>query len=81
MKKGDWINTPRFCGVEILKVFRSKKTAFKAAVYYALSRHSRTSEQDFCGVYVYVSNGDAVWHPFYGIIRNGAELCNGRKCQ
>jgi len=30
MKKGDWINTPRFCGVEILKVFRSKKTAFKA---------------------------------------------------
>lgn len=30
MKKGDTVYTPRFCSVQIEKVFRSKKTAFKA---------------------------------------------------
>ena len=30
MKKGDRVDTPRFCKVEILKVFRSRENAFKA---------------------------------------------------
>jgi hypothetical protein len=29
MKKGDWVNTPRFCKVKIQKVFRSEWNAFK----------------------------------------------------
>ena len=30
MKKGDKVYTPRFCTVEIKKVFRSKENAYKA---------------------------------------------------
>ena len=41
MKKGDWVDTPRFCKVEILKVFRSKKNAFKAG--YTVSADYRGS--------------------------------------
>jgi hypothetical protein len=29
LKKGDWINTPRFCKVQIVKVFKSRATAYK----------------------------------------------------
>lgn len=29
MKKGDWVDTPRFCKVQIEKVFRSAETARK----------------------------------------------------
>lgn len=29
MKKGDWVNTPRFCAVQIQKVFKSRETAYK----------------------------------------------------
>lgn len=29
MKKGDWVETPRFCKVQIEKVFRDTKTAYK----------------------------------------------------
>lgn len=60
-------------------------TTLKSAVYYALSRHSRTKEQDFASVFVYVNTGDNVWKPFYGITRKGGEpcyeLCYGRRCQ
>lgn len=38
MKKGDWVNTPRFCKVQIEKVFRSeetaRKTGFREPTYY-----------------------------------------------
>ncbi|MCD8090181.1 MAG: hypothetical protein LUD81_06085 [Clostridiales bacterium] len=30
MKKGDWVDTPRFCKVKIEKVFRNKENALKA---------------------------------------------------
>lgn len=29
MKKGDWVDTPRFCKVQIEKVFKCEKTARK----------------------------------------------------
>lgn len=29
MKKGDWVDTPRFCKVQIEKVFRCEETARK----------------------------------------------------
>lgn len=30
MKKGDWVNTPRFCMVQLEEVFQSKEDAIKA---------------------------------------------------
>lgn len=30
MKKGDWAQTKRFCGVRITKVFRTRENAIKA---------------------------------------------------
>lgn len=30
MKKGDWVNTPRFCNVQIEKLFCSEEAARKA---------------------------------------------------
>lgn len=30
MRKGDWVDTPRFCKVQIEKVFRSQQNAAKA---------------------------------------------------
>ena len=30
MKKGDWVQTRRFCGVRITKVFRTMENALKA---------------------------------------------------
>lgn len=32
MKKGDYIYTPRFCTVQIEKVFRSRENAVKAGI-------------------------------------------------
>jgi len=72
-------------GPEGMTMSVKRFTSLKSAVYYALSRHSRTKEQYFASVFVYVNNGDAAWKPFYGITRKGDgpcyELCYGRKCQ
>lgn len=29
MKKGDWVNTPRFCAVQVEKIFKKAETARK----------------------------------------------------
>lgn len=28
MKKGDWVNTPRFCKVKIENIYKNKQTAY-----------------------------------------------------
>lgn len=47
MKKGDWIYTPRFCRVQITKVFRSEETARKFG--FTEPTHYRDFEYGICG--------------------------------
>ncbi|UQZ88302.1 hypothetical protein C4J81_03405 [Deltaproteobacteria bacterium Smac51] len=47
MKKGDFVNTPRFCKVKIQKVFRSQQNALKAGY------NVPTWYEDYLGYQVY----------------------------
>lgn len=60
MKKGDWVDTPRFCKVKIQKVFRTEQNAKKAGYYepthyekdnYKIyGKHTGTNTMVFAGV-------------------------------
>lgn len=47
MKKGDWVNTPRFLNVEIDEVFESQEGAFKAG--YKEPTYYQSDEYDVLG--------------------------------
>lgn len=47
MKKGDYIYTPRFCTVEIEKVFRNQENAYKAG--YNEPTHYKNPEYGILG--------------------------------
>jgi hypothetical protein len=47
IKKGDYVYTPRFCSVEIKKVFRSRNTAGKQG--FVEPTHYTSSEYDILG--------------------------------
>lgn len=47
MKKGDWVNTPRFLNVEIEDVFGNRESAVKSG--YTEPTHYRSDEYDVLG--------------------------------
>jgi Ni/Co efflux regulator RcnB len=47
MKKGDWVETPRFCKVKIQKVYRSNERAWNDG--YTEPTHYRDSEYHIRG--------------------------------
>ena len=60
MKKGDYVETPRFCAVKIEKVFKNHTTAYKQGYcepthyknweYEILGKHTGTNTMVFAGV-------------------------------
>ncbi|MEG1884522.1 MAG: hypothetical protein RR224_12525 [Clostridia bacterium] len=47
MKKGDWIDTPRFCKVQLDKVFQNEANAKKAG--YTEPTHTRITGYEIVG--------------------------------